>query len=98
MKLLDIELIILYDYFRLIPRTQEMTQLLLSRGIMSRGQLLETWEADKNCKYMFYSMNIYRIGVNTKNDSLLISVLLSAYQKWLPESAHGYVMLIWPPV
>lgn len=58
---------------KLIPRTQEMTQLLLSRGIMSRGQLLEIWKEDKN-------------------------FLLSAYQKWLPESAHGHVMLIWPPV
>lgn len=52
MKLLDIELTILYDYFRLIPRTQEMTQLLLSRGIMSREQLLETWKVDKNCKHV----------------------------------------------
>lgn len=40
--------------FRLIPRTQEMTQLLLSHGIMSKVQLLETWKADRNCKYMFF--------------------------------------------
>lgn len=53
MKLLDIELTILYNYFRLIPRTQEMTQLLLSRGIMSKGQLLEAWKVDKNCKHVF---------------------------------------------
>lgn len=58
---------------KLIPRTQEMTQLLLSRGIMSKEKLLETWKEDK-------------------------SFLLSAYQKWLPESAHGHVMVIWPPV
>ncbi|KAF3423576.1 hypothetical protein E2986_06215 [Frieseomelitta varia] len=58
---------------KLIPRTQEMTQLLLSHGIMSKEKLLETWKEDKN-------------------------FLLSAYQKWLPESAHGHVMVIWPPV
>lgn len=52
MKLLDIELTILYNYFRLIPRTQEMTQLLLSRGIKSKGQLLEAWKVDKNCKHV----------------------------------------------
>lgn len=38
-----------------------MTQLLLSHGIMSKVQLLETWKADRNCKYMFfvlkYSLN-----------------------------------------
>ncbi|XP_031371307.1 probable ATP-dependent RNA helicase kurz isoform X2 [Apis dorsata] len=58
---------------KLIPRTQEMTQLLLSHGIMSKIQLLETWKADRN-------------------------FLLSAYQKWLPESMHGHIMIIWPPV
>ncbi|XP_043797209.1 probable ATP-dependent RNA helicase kurz isoform X1 [Apis laboriosa] len=58
---------------KLIPRTQEMTQLLLSHGIMSKVQLLETWKADRN-------------------------FLLSAYQKWLPESMHGHIMIIWPPI
>ena len=58
---------------KLIPRTQEMTQLLLSRGIMSKEKLLEAWETDR-------------------------SFLLTAYQKWLPESAHGKVTVIWPPV
>lgn len=58
---------------KLIPRIQEVTQLLLSRGIMSKEKLLETWKADRN-------------------------FLLSAYQKWLPESAHGNVASIWPPV
>lgn len=28
---------------------------------------------------------------------MLVSVLLDAYLKWLPESAHGEVSLIWPP-
>ncbi|XP_054016492.1 probable ATP-dependent RNA helicase kurz [Hylaeus anthracinus] len=58
---------------KLIPRTHEMTQLLLSQAIMSREKLLETWETDR-------------------------SFLLSAYQKWLPESAHAEVTGIWPPV
>ncbi|XP_076756292.1 putative ATP-dependent RNA helicase kurz [Xylocopa sonorina] len=58
---------------KLIPRTQEITQLLLSHGIMSKEKLLDTWEADR-------------------------SFLLSAYQKWLPESIHGHVTVIWPPV
>ncbi|KOC64378.1 putative ATP-dependent RNA helicase kurz [Habropoda laboriosa] len=58
---------------KLIPRTQQMTQLLLSHGIMSKEKLLWTWKIDRN-------------------------FLLSAYQKWLPESAHGHVTVIWPPV
>ncbi|XP_017883450.1 probable ATP-dependent RNA helicase kurz [Ceratina calcarata] len=58
---------------KLIPRVQEVTQLLLSHGIMSKEKLLETWKADRN-------------------------FLLSAYQKWLPESAHCNVASIWPPV
>ncbi|XP_003705127.3 putative ATP-dependent RNA helicase kurz [Megachile rotundata] len=61
------------SWAKLIPRTQEITQHLLSRGIMSKERLLETWEEDK-------------------------SFLLSAYQKWLPESIHGHVTVIWPPV
>lgn len=39
---------------RLIPRTQEMTQHLLSRGIMSRDKLFETWKDDKSCKYKYF--------------------------------------------
>ena len=58
---------------KLIPRTQEMTQHLLSRGIMSRDKLFETWKDDR-------------------------SFLLSSYQKWLPESIHGHITIIWPPV
>ncbi|OAD58855.1 putative ATP-dependent RNA helicase kurz [Eufriesea mexicana] len=58
---------------KLIPRTQEITQLLLCNKIISKEQLLETWKTDRN-------------------------FLLSAYQKWLPESAHGHVMAIWPPI
>ncbi|XP_043263355.1 probable ATP-dependent RNA helicase kurz [Colletes gigas] len=61
------------SWAKLIPRTQEMTRLLMSRAIMSKEKLLETWRADE-------------------------SFLLSAYQKWLPESAHGQVTIIWPPV
>ncbi|XP_076653384.1 putative ATP-dependent RNA helicase kurz [Halictus rubicundus] len=58
---------------KLVPRTQEMSQLLLSHAIMSRDKLIETWENDR-------------------------TFLLSTYQKWLPESAHGEVAVIWPPV
>ncbi|XP_076236185.1 putative ATP-dependent RNA helicase kurz [Calliopsis andreniformis] len=58
---------------KLIPRTQEITQLLLSHGIMSKEKLFETWKTDR-------------------------SFLLSAYQKWLPGSAHAQVSAIWPPV
>ncbi|KZC11400.1 putative ATP-dependent RNA helicase kurz [Dufourea novaeangliae] len=61
------------SWAKLIPRTQEITQLLLSHAIMSREKLREIWETDK-------------------------SFLLSSYQKWLPESAHGEVATIWPPV
>ncbi|CAK9818656.1 Probable ATP-dependent RNA helicase kurz [Anthophora quadrimaculata] len=64
---------IIKTWAKLIPRTQEMTQLLLSHGIMSREKLLCTWKTNR-------------------------SFLLSAYQKWLPESAHGHVTVIWPPV
>lgn len=28
----------------------------------------------------------------------IFSDLLSAYQMWIPESAHGEVALIWPPI
>lgn len=51
MKLLNIKSVINIndDHFRLIPRTQEMTQLLLSRGIMSKEKLLETWKEDESC-------------------------------------------------
>nr|XP_031830340.1 probable ATP-dependent RNA helicase kurz [Nomia melanderi] len=58
---------------KLVPRTQEISQLLLSHAIMSKEKLLEIWETDRY-------------------------FLLSAYRKWLPESAHGEVAAIWPPV
>ncbi|XP_078042452.1 putative ATP-dependent RNA helicase kurz [Augochlora pura] len=61
------------SWAKLVPRTQEMSQLLLSHAIMSKERLLEMWENDK-------------------------TFLLSTYQKWLPESAHGDVAATWPPV
>nr|XP_012232791.1 PREDICTED: probable ATP-dependent RNA helicase kurz [Linepithema humile] len=61
------------SWAKLIPRTQAMTQMLLSHGIMSKDKLLDTWSLDKK-------------------------FLLSAYQKWLPESAHTEVALLWPPL
>ncbi|XP_033339940.2 putative ATP-dependent RNA helicase kurz [Megalopta genalis] len=61
------------SWAKLVPRTQEMSQLLLSHAIMSEEKLLEMWKNDK-------------------------TFLLSTYQKWLPESAHGDVAAIWPPI
>ncbi|KAH0955035.1 hypothetical protein HN011_004649 [Eciton burchellii] len=61
------------SWAKLIPRTQMITQILMSKGIMSKDKLLETWDSDKK-------------------------FLLSAYQKWLPESAHAEIALLWPPL
>jgi len=41
------------DFFRLIPRTQMITQMLMSKGIMSKDKLLEAWDSDKKCKFIF---------------------------------------------
>ncbi|KAG7212083.1 hypothetical protein KM043_012436 [Ampulex compressa] len=72
-SLLSTPLSITKSWAKLIPRTQEMTQTLMSQAVMSKEKLLEVWDSDKH-------------------------FLLSSYLKWLPESAHGEVTLLWPPI
>ncbi|KAK0076440.1 hypothetical protein PV325_005365 [Microctonus aethiopoides] len=61
------------SWAKLLPRTEAITKILLSKGVMSKEKLMEVWCDDQN-------------------------FLLNAYQKWLPESAHGEVAILWPPL
>ncbi|XP_015600106.1 probable ATP-dependent RNA helicase kurz [Cephus cinctus] len=61
------------SWAKLLPRTETITKVLASKGVMSKDKLYEVWEEDSK-------------------------FLLSAYQKWLPESAHSEVALLWPPL
>lgn len=79
------------SWAKLQPRTDAILKALLSRQLHSKQSMEDTWKQHPQCK-------LYILVAGPVNLFNIFTVLLHEYQKWLPESAHNEVSLIWPPM
>jgi len=59
-----------------------ITQILMSKGIMSKDKLLETWDSDKKCKFIFIFAVIRFLLINN-NFFCIIYIINLSYKIYL---------------
>jgi ATP-dependent RNA helicase DHX37/DHR1 len=73
----------------LMERTQIFLNGLVAKQIENRTRLIEIWSTEPKCKKTKRMFNL---------NKFFYLDLLNVYCQWLPESLHGQVRSIWPPI
>jgi ATP-dependent RNA helicase DHX37/DHR1 len=73
----------------LMERTQKFLNALVTKQIDTRAQLTNIWSIEPKCMNIKLLIYYYYF---------LYLDLLDVYCNWLPESLHGQVRSVWPPI